>query len=60
VLADSFVKGITDGVDWAVAYKAVVADAEISPKSFGLGGRGNIDAWREVGYVPVDDRDRRS
>jgi putative alpha-1,2-mannosidase len=28
VLADSYLKNITDGIDWAVGYEAVVSDAE--------------------------------
>ena len=28
VLADSFLKIITEGIDWAVGYEAVVSDAE--------------------------------
>jgi putative alpha-1,2-mannosidase len=28
VLADSYLKNITEGVDWVTGYEAVVADAE--------------------------------
>jgi len=28
VLADSYVKNITEGVDWETGYKALIADAE--------------------------------
>lgn len=28
VIADAFLKGITDGIDWATAYEAVISDAE--------------------------------
>lgn len=28
VLADSFVKGLTEGIDWQTGYEAVVKDAE--------------------------------
>lgn len=28
VLADGFLKGLTDGIDWDTAYEAVVSDAE--------------------------------
>lgn len=28
VIADAFLKGLTDGIDWATAYEAVVSDAE--------------------------------
>jgi hypothetical protein len=28
VLADSYLKNITEGIDWATGYEAVVSDAE--------------------------------
>jgi len=28
VIADAFIKNITDGIDWKKAYEAVVSDAE--------------------------------
>lgn len=28
VLADAYLKNITEGIDWAVGYEAVVSDAE--------------------------------
>jgi len=28
VLADAYVKGLTEGIDWATGYEAVVSDAE--------------------------------
>jgi putative alpha-1,2-mannosidase len=28
VIADAFIKNITDGIDWDTAYEAVVSDAE--------------------------------
>lgn len=28
VLADAYVKNLTDGIDWTTAYEAVVSDAE--------------------------------
>jgi putative alpha-1,2-mannosidase len=31
VLADSYLKNITAGVDWDKAYEAVVSDAEVEP-----------------------------
>jgi hypothetical protein len=34
VLADSYLKNISDGVDWATGYEAVVADAEGTFNSF--------------------------
>lgn len=31
VMADAYLKNITDGIDWRVAYEAVIKDAEIEP-----------------------------
>ena len=28
IMADAYVKGLRDGIDWKVAYEAVVSDAE--------------------------------
>lgn len=58
VLADAFVKNITDGVDWETAYEAVVSDAEVEPRDWSVEGRGNLVSWHKLGYVPHDDRDR--
>ena len=58
VLADAFVKNITDGVDWHTAYEAVVSDAEVEPQNWGLEGRGNLVSWHELGYIPWNDEDK--
>ncbi|ETS74432.1 hypothetical protein PFICI_14298 [Pestalotiopsis fici W106-1] len=57
VLADAFAKNLTDGVDWNLAYEAVIKDAEIEPRDWTSLGRGNIEAWRKYGYIPKDDVD---
>jgi putative alpha-1,2-mannosidase len=59
VLSDSYLKGIKDGVDWNLAYEAVLADAEIEPPDWGVEGRGNLESWRSHHYIPKDDTDRR-
>ncbi|TAQ91187.1 hypothetical protein B7494_g568 [Chlorociboria aeruginascens] len=48
VLADSYVKGISAGIDWKTGYEAVVSDAE---------GRGGLASWKTLGYIPTDDFD---
>ncbi|KAI1078141.1 glycoside hydrolase family 92 protein [Whalleya microplaca] len=58
VLADAFVKNLTDGIDWELAYEAVVSDAEQEPKDWSTTGRGNLESWHDLGYVPYDDVDR--
>jgi predicted alpha-1,2-mannosidase len=57
VLADAFVKNITGGIDWTKGYAAVVKDAEDEPFDWCCHGRGGLDSWKSVGYIPVQDLD---
>ncbi|KAF2766691.1 alpha-1,2-mannosidase [Teratosphaeria nubilosa] len=57
VLADAFIKNITGGVDWDLAYLAVVNDAENEPFDWGVEGRGGLQSWKRLGYIPVKDYD---
>ncbi|TEY82454.1 hypothetical protein BOTCAL_0029g00430 [Botryotinia calthae] len=57
VLADSYVKNITQDVDWAVGYEAVVSDAEDEPADWSIEGRGGLTSWKNLGYIPTDDFD---
>jgi len=57
VLADAFVKGITDSIDWDLGYDAVVKDAEVEPFDWCCEGRGGLDSWKALGYIPVQDFD---
>lgn len=59
VIADAFIKNIEEGIDWKTAYEAVVSDAEDEPMNWGLEGRGNLDSYHELGYIPWDDRDKK-
>ncbi|KAL2127986.1 hypothetical protein VTI74DRAFT_9876 [Chaetomium olivicolor] len=58
VIADAFIKNLTQGIDWDDAYDAVVSDAEVEPAQWGVAGRGNLVSWHDVGYIPSDDVDR--
>ncbi|GAP92473.2 putative glycoside hydrolase family 92 protein [Rosellinia necatrix] len=58
VLADALIKNLTKGIDWRLGYEAVVSDAEIEPSDWSISGRGGIESWRTLGYIPVDDDDR--
>ncbi|KAF2497292.1 hypothetical protein BU16DRAFT_549499 [Lophium mytilinum] len=60
VLADAYLKNITEGVDWATAYQAVVSDAEDEPLNWAVEGRGGIESWKHLGYIPTDDFDLNS
>jgi putative alpha-1,2-mannosidase len=73
VLADSYLKNITDEVDWATGYEAVVSDAEgihllplsgnvlicfsDEPLDWSVEGRGGLTSWKNLGYIPTDDFD---
>lgn len=58
VLADALIKNLTRGIDWALAYEAVVSDAEEEPPDWSVSGRGGLESWHKLGYIPVDDDDR--
>ncbi|KAL1835263.1 hypothetical protein VTK73DRAFT_5904 [Phialemonium thermophilum] len=57
VIADAFVKNLTQGIDWETAYEAVVSDAEEEPQNWALEGRGNLVSWHKLGYIPWNDVD---
>lgn len=57
VLAESYLKNVTGGIDWATAYEAVVSDAEDEPFIWSVEGRGGLQNWKSLGYVPTDDFD---
>ncbi|KAI0408439.1 alpha-1,2-mannosidase-like protein [Xylaria palmicola] len=59
VLADALLKNLTRGINWELGYEAVVADAEDEPNYWGVSGRGGIESWQTLGYIPVDDDDRK-
>ncbi|KAK8037903.1 secreted glycosidase [Apiospora phragmitis] len=58
VLADAFLKKLHDGIDWNLAYEAVVSDAEIELEDWTSVGRGNLEAWKTYGFIPDDDDDK--
>lgn len=57
VLTDAYIKGIRGGIDWNKGYEAVKKDAEVEPFDWCCRGRGGIDSWKRLGYVPVQDFD---
>ncbi|KAL4938708.1 hypothetical protein BDV06DRAFT_225717 [Aspergillus oleicola] len=56
VLADAYVKNLT-GIDWALAYRAMVNDAENEPLEWSYEGRGGLQSWKRLGYIPYLDFD---
>ncbi|KAH8887876.1 alpha-1,2-mannosidase, putative subfamily [Thozetella sp. PMI_491] len=57
VLADAYLKGLTNGIDWDKGYEAVGSDAEDEPALWSIEGRGGLRSWKELGYIPTDDFD---
>nr|POE56716.1 putative secreted glycosidase [Quercus suber] len=57
VLADAFVKNLSNTIDWELAYRAVENDAENEPFDWGVNGRGELTSWKHYGYIPVLDYD---
>ncbi|KAG6246942.1 hypothetical protein E4U23_004239 [Claviceps purpurea] len=57
VLADVYLKGIQGGIDWNKGFEAVKKDAEVEPFDWCCRGRGGIDSWKRLGYIPVQDFD---
>ncbi|KAF2679416.1 glycoside hydrolase family 92 protein [Lentithecium fluviatile CBS 122367] len=59
VLADAYIKGLgaDRSIDWETGYSAVVKDAEIEPFSWSNEGRGGLDSWKALGYIPTQDFD---
>lgn len=59
VLADAYIKGVADQIDWKRGYEAVKKDAEVEPFDWCCHGRGGLDSWKALGYIPVEDFDYR-
>ena len=57
VLADSYLKNISQDVDWQTAYEAMVSDAEAEPANWAVEGRGGLHSWNNLHYIPADDFD---
>ncbi|OJD30632.1 glycoside hydrolase family 92 protein [Diplodia corticola] len=57
ILVDSFLKNITQDVDWETGYEALIKDAEDEPLNWAVEGRGGLTSWKSLGYIPADDYD---
>ena len=51
VIADAFVKGM-EGIDYEEALKAMLKDAEVPPVDDEAEGRGGLEEYRSLGYIP--------
>jgi putative alpha-1,2-mannosidase len=56
VLVDAYVKNLT-GIDWELAYEAIVNDAENEPLEWSVEGRGGLASWKKLNYIPYLDFD---
>lgn len=56
VLVDSYLKNVTD-VDWLLAYKAMVKDAQQEPQNWNVEGRGGMASWKSLHFIPIHDND---
>ncbi|KAJ5082212.1 hypothetical protein N7532_011255 [Penicillium argentinense] len=56
VIADAYVKNLT-GINWELAYKAMVNDAENEPLEWSYEGRGGLQSWKKLNYIPYLDFD---
>lgn len=57
ILVDAYVKNLTGGINYQDVYTAVVKDAEVEPYDWSVEGRGGLDSWKSLGYIPVQDFD---
>jgi predicted alpha-1,2-mannosidase len=56
VLVDAYVKNLT-GIDWELAYAAILNDAENEPLEWSVQGRGGLASWKSLNYIPYLDFD---
>ncbi|GME24527.1 putative glycosidase [Neofusicoccum parvum] len=56
VLVDAYFKNIT-GVNWDLAWDAIVNDAENEPLEWSKEGRGGLMSWKNLNYIPALDYD---
>ncbi|KAH7389501.1 glycosyl hydrolase family 92-domain-containing protein [Phaeosphaeria sp. MPI-PUGE-AT-0046c] len=56
VIVDAYVKNLT-GIDWELAYQAIVNDAENEPLEWSVEGRGGLASWKKLNYIPYLDFD---
>ncbi|KAF2022788.1 hypothetical protein EK21DRAFT_105614 [Setomelanomma holmii] len=57
VITDAYLKNISEGIDWNLAYEAVVKDAEEEPPNWDVEGRGGLESWKTLGYIPTENLD---
>lgn len=56
MLVDAYVKNLT-GIDWELALEAIIQDAEVEPLEWSYHGRGGLQSWKDLSYIPYLDFD---
>lgn len=57
VLVDAYVKNLSTSIDWNVALEAIIQDAENEPLEWSKHGRGGLQSWKTLDYIPYLDFD---
>ncbi|KAI1921489.1 hypothetical protein LOZ12_001027 [Ophidiomyces ophidiicola] len=57
VLTDAYLKNVSEGIDWNVAFDAMVKNAEQEPYDWSTKGRGGLMSWKALDYIPALDFD---
>jgi predicted alpha-1,2-mannosidase len=56
MFADAFVKHLP-GLDWGRVYRAMVHDADVESTASIRFGRGDLDDWKQLGYLSIEHSD---
>ena len=59
VLADAYIKDLGGNIDWDLAYEAVVSDAEEEADAWDYVGRGSLESWKNLSFIPIYDQSSR-
>lgn len=57
VLVDAYVKNLSTTIDWELALEAIMNDAEHEPLEWSVHGRGGLQSWKSLDYIPYLDFD---
>lgn len=57
VIVDAYVKNLSSTIDWELALEAIVNDAENEPLEWSVHGRGGLQSWKKLDYIPYLDFD---
>lgn len=51
IIAEAYARGL-QGIDYDLALRAMLQDAEVAPADDEKEGRGGLDAYKQLGYIP--------